>query len=127
MENKIRLFLRGLFGSRLVERLEEDLLRLRSDMEQRLQDKDVIIATLRAEKAELSGKIVVYENTLLPRSSRAGADLVNSVKPRKPNFGLDFSVPTTLTKWEQVQKEHEEKMAAEADEEAQNKASKQTA
>ena len=118
MGNKLRLFFRALFGSRLVEHLEVEMLRLRSDMEQRLQDKDRTIADLRTEKAELLGKIIIYEQTLLPRSSRAGADLINSITPRKPNFGLSFAEPRMVSAWEQVQLDHEKELAEQADREA---------
>ena len=117
MGSKIRQFLRDLFGSRLVERLEEDLLRTRSDFESRLLDKDQIIADLRSERAVLLGKINVYEMTLMPRASRAGADLVAAVNPKKPNFGIDFSSPPTMTRWQKVVAEHEAQLAKEAEEE----------
>lgn len=117
MGKKIREFLRDLFGSRLVFRLEEDLLRLRIDFEERLQDKDRVIEILREEKAALLGKVTVYEMTLLPRSSRAGADLVAAQKPTKPNFGIDFSSPPPVSRWEQVQIDHEERLRKEEEEE----------
>lgn len=117
---EIRNFLRELFGSRLVERLEEDLLRLRSDYEFRLKDKDEIIATLRTEKAEMQGKIITYERSIMPLSSRAGADIVASQKPKQPNFGgVDFkTLPPVKTRWQQVVDEHNKQLAEEAQEAA---------
>lgn len=120
--SRIRSFFRELFGSRVAERLEEALLRQRSDFEARLQDKDLIIADLRAEKAQMLGKLVLYERSLLPLTSKAGADVVNGMKPTKPNFGIDFSVPRPMTRWEQVQAEHEKELAAQEAEEAKQKA-----
>lgn len=119
MANRIRIFLRELLGSRLVERLEEDLLRQRQDFEARLQDKDQVIADLRTEKATLLGKIIMYERTLLPLSSRAGSDIVNASKPQRPNFGLDFSAPRPVSRWEQVQADHEKALAEESDQDTQ--------
>lgn len=119
MANRIRMFLRELLGSRLVERLEEDLLRQRQDFEARLQDKDQVVADLRTEKATLLGKIIMYERTLLPLASRAGSDIVNAGKPHRPNFGLDFSAPRAVSRWEQVQADHEKTLAAESDQETQ--------
>lgn len=118
----IRQFFRELFGSRLVERLEEDLLRVRQDFEERLQDKELIITTLRAEKAEMQGKIILYERSIMPTASRAGADIVAQQKPRTPNFGLDFKQPPPVkTRWQAVQEEHEESLRKAEEEEKKNK------
>ena len=69
---RIRQFLRELFGSRLAERLELDLLNLRSDMERQLQGYEVLVATLREEKQQLMSKVATYELVILPHASRAG-------------------------------------------------------
>jgi hypothetical protein len=111
MANKIRLFLRELFGSRLTERLEEDLLRQRQDFEARLQDKDQVIADLRVEKATLMGKIVLYERTLLR------VDVEKTGAPKKPIFDFNFSSPRPVSRWEQVQAEHDKQLAEEAERE----------
>lgn len=114
----IRKFFRELFGSRLVERLEEDLLRLRNDMDQRLLDKDEIITNLRAEKTEMQGKIILYERSIMPTSSRAGADIVARQKPKQPNWSADFKQPPPVkTRWQLVQEEHDKRLAAEEEEE----------
>jgi hypothetical protein len=120
MGNKLRLFLRELFGSRLMLRLEEDLIRLRLDYDERLQEKDRIIAELRAEKQALQSKAALYEMTLLPHASRAGADLVNYQRPKTPDFGLGWTdIPKTETRWEKVSREHDERIAKEIEEEKQ--------
>jgi len=122
---QIREFFRELFGSRLVEtmqnnmslllaekevsfnHLQEEMLRMRNDYEMRLQDKEAQLADFRSEKAMLVGKIHLYETTLLPLASRAGADVVAAGKPlRKPSFA-DFNIPPVKTRWQQIQEEHE--------------------
>jgi len=135
---RIRIFFRELFGSRVVEtlnaqietmrndfsmrlaekevlhaRLEEDLLRLRGDFETRLQDKDQIIADVRAEKAALEGKVFLYETTLLPLASRAGASVVAAGKPKEPSFARDFNVPPMKSRWQTIQEEHDKALQEE--------------
>jgi len=115
----IRQFLRELFGSRLVERLELDLINLRNDMDRQLHDKDVMISSLREEKAMLNSKILVYENTVMARSSRMGAEVVAYQKPAppKPNFSF-FDMPPTKSRWQVFQEQHEEEMRKELEDEA---------
>ena len=123
--NSIRQFLRDLFGSRLTATLEVQLLRLRTDYDERLQDKDLTIATLREEKAELSAKILTYENTIMPLSSRAGADIVKAARPTHPKFpSFDFSQsPPMMSKWDYAQQEHYKQMQAEEESEKSQSAS----
>jgi hypothetical protein len=120
----IREFFKDLFGSRLIARLEEDLLRLRSDFEQRLMERDQTIAELRTEKAGLLAKTLVYERTIMPLASRQGAEIVAATKPIKPNFGLDFNAPPVLSKWQQVQADHERRLAEEEKLEQEKKTAK---
>jgi hypothetical protein len=126
--NSIRQFFKDLFGSSLVARLEEDLLRLRADMDSRLQDRDDLIASLREEKAAADAKITRYECVIMPTASRAGAELVKEAKPAKPNFGIadDWSnLPQVKTRWQIVQDAHEAEIAAEIlAEETQSQAAK---
>lgn len=135
---QIRSFFRELFGSRVVEtlnaqiesmknetalrlaekdvlsaRLEEDLLRLRGDFDARLKDRDDIIVDLRANIAALQGKVFLYETTIMPHSSRMGAEIVAGGKPRKPSFTADFTPPNVKTRWQAVQEEHEAQMEKE--------------
>jgi hypothetical protein len=124
----IRAFFRELFGSRLLATLETDLLRLRQDYDERLQEKERIIESLREEKAFLTGKISLYETTLMPLSSRAGAEIVKAARPVKPTFpDFDFnSIPPITTRWNAVQAEHEKEIEAEIEAE-QAKATQQVA
>lgn len=104
----VRQFFQDLFGSRYIEQLEEDLSRLREDFEQRLRDKDEVIATLRGEKACLEAKIVIYENTILPHISRVGADVVSSrkSKPTKPSWSA-AEIPPMKSSWQVEVEKHE--------------------
>lgn len=122
MGSEIRRFLRDLFGSRLVETLEINLVHVRQDCERRLQDKDQVIADLRAEKALMLGRMTIYENTIMPLASRAGAQVVSATNPKsptKPNFSIK-ELMTQLPKspWEIEQerfyRERDEADAAEA-------------
>ena len=125
---QIRDFFKQLLGSSLVARLEEDLLRLRSDMDLRLQDKDNVIASLKELMAAMEAKITRYECVIMPTASRAGAELVKEAKPAKPNFGIadDWSnLPQVKTRWQIVQDAHEAEIAAEIlAEETQSQAAK---
>lgn len=114
---EIRQFFRDLFGSRLVERLEEDLLRVRQDFEERLQDKELVITTLRSEKTEMQAKILLYERSIMPTASKLGAEIVAHQKPKAPNWGVDFKQPPPMkTRWQQVQEDHEKNLREEAEE-----------
>lgn len=115
----IRQFLRELFGSRYLQHLEEEILRLRNDQDRVLHDRDVVIATLREEKQQLNTKLIVYENTVLAHSSRMGAEVVAYQKPKPPSPKFDFSsLPPTKSRWQVVQEQHEENLARELAEEA---------
>lgn len=126
----IRQFFRDLFGSRIVEHLETEMIQLRQDFEQRIQDKDREIASLKEEKALFSSKITLYEMTLMPHASRAGAEVVSYQKPKKPAFSFIDSVPVK-SRWEQFQDDYykgeEAKEAAEKAEKANEKGSAATA
>ena len=118
---RIRQFFRYLFGSRVTEHLEVALVQLRQDFERRLQDKDVMVASLREEKALLMSKVTLYELTLMPHASRTGAEVVAYQKPKKPNFSF-VDVPPEKSRWERVQDEHNARMAEEIEEEKQKAA-----
>lgn len=120
----IRQFFRGLFGSRLVERLEEDLVRLRVDFEARLQDKEVLIANLREEKQHLTAKINLYELSIMPRASVQGAEVVAYSRPTKPSFSKEmFQSPPPISSWQKIVMENDEKNRRELEEEAKAKES----
>jgi hypothetical protein len=114
---RIRQFFRELLGSRLAERLELDLIHLRQDFEQRLQDQALLIATLREEKQLLMSKTAVYEMTLMPHASRAGAEVVAYQKPSKPTFSY-AEIPAPKSRWQVVQDQHEEQMRKEIEAES---------
>ena len=124
---RIRQFLRELFGSRITAQLELDLLRLRQDFEERLQDKERTIATLREDIQRLNSKVTTYELTIMPHASRLGAEVVNQVKsatcgftgsgPANPTFAFEGLAPTK-TKWQMIQDQHDEQMRKELAEEA---------
>ena len=126
----IRQFFRDLFGSRIVEHLETSLIQLRQDFDQRIQDKDKEISALKEEKALLTSKITIYEMTLMPHASRAGAEVVAYSKPKKPNFEFFDSIQTK-SRWEQYQEDYykseETREAAEKAEKAKNKETAATA
>lgn len=126
----IRQFFRDLFGSRFIEHLETSLIQLRQDFDQRIQDKDKEIAALKEEKALLTSKITIYEMTLMPHASRAGAEVVAYSKPKKPNFEFFDSIQTK-SRWEQYQEDYykseEAREAAEKAEKAKNKDTAATA
>lgn len=114
---RIRQFFRELFGSRLVEQLQEDLMRLRNDRDQQLHDKDQVILSLREEKQLMMSKLAAYELTLMPHASRQGAEYVKTVKPLRPDFSF-VDIPAPLTKWEKLQQDHEAQMQKELEAEA---------
>lgn len=118
LAKRFRQFFRDLLGSRITEHLEVELLRLRSDFEQRLQEKDNLIASLREEKSLLTSKITMYELTVMPHASRMGAEVVAYQKPTKPAFSF-VDVPAPKSRWQQVQDNWEEQLSKDAEEEKQ--------
>jgi hypothetical protein len=112
MGKRIRQFLRELLGSRLVEHMEVELLRLQSDLQQLRQDKDEVIADLRNEKAALTAKLAIFEFSL---QQKVGID-PSQRSARKPSFAA-FAEPRPMSPWQVVQAEHENQLAKEAAEE----------
>lgn len=103
------MFFRSLFGSRYIEHLEEELLRVRQDCELRLRDREDVIVSLRQEKAQLQARIVTLERVVMPTLNRASAETVGEQK--KPNF-LDVKLfPPMKTAWQQLQEENERQIA----------------
>jgi len=93
---KLRMCWDDLFYPPLVERLEEDLLRVRQDFEARIQEYQNIVAELRAEKALLFSKVAMYELNI---NRRVGIDPAAKA-PQMPNF-KDFNSPPPMTRWQQ--------------------------
>ena len=108
--SRIRKFFDDLFYSALVDQLQSDLSHARSDAERIRLDKDQVIAELRAEKAALLMRISMYD-------AKAGLR-PPSETPKKPNFGVDFSIPPMETSWQKLVREHDEKIQQELAEEA---------
>jgi hypothetical protein len=104
----IRNFWDDLFYSELVQRLEQDLALLRSDMQQLRQDKDSVIADLRAEKAMLQAKNLLYEQNI---NARVGIDPTRK-RAEKPSFA-SFSSPPVKTSWQAEVEAHDAQIAAE--------------
>jgi hypothetical protein len=104
---RIRQFIQELFGSRLTAHLEDEITRLRNDHDRALQDRDTQIAVLREEKQLLMSKITAYEFAVLPRTSRAGAEVIAYQKPAPPKPNFSFAdLPPTKSKWEQFQENY---------------------
>lgn len=119
LANNIREFFQVLFGSRYIQRLELDVLQLRNDFDQRLHDKDVTIADLREQKAQLNAEVVMYR-------LRAGVPVVNA-KPKVPSFATGpFDTPVK-TRWQMEVEEHDKENARLDEEERQAKIKKQEA
>ncbi len=121
---QIRQFFRDLFGSRLVERLETDLLNLQNSLDRQLHDRDLVIADLRGQKSQLEGKISLLEMAVMPRSTREGAEYIRAQKPAlpKPNFSF-ADIGQTKSKWEVFQENYyKEEAAKEAAEKSQKEA-----
>lgn len=107
--SRIRKFFDDLFYSKLVEQLYSDLAFARADTERVRLDKDQVIGELRAEKAALLARIAMYD-------AKAGLR-APSETPKKPSFGVDFSVPPVETSWQRLVRENDEKIAKELAEE----------
>jgi outer membrane protein TolC len=116
---RVREFFRDLFGSKLVSRLEVDLLMARSDLQQMRQDKDQVIAELRAEKAQLSATVFAYQLNI---NRRVGID-PTAKKPEKPNFA-SFQTPPVKTSWQVEVEAHNAQIEKELAEEAEAAAKK---
>src|ERR1700676_5370700 len=90
----IREALRKLLGSRLIEVMQTEILRLQMENQQLRQDKDAVIAELRAEKAMLNAKCGLYEINI---NQRVGIDPTRK-RAEKPSFA-SFTSPPVMTSW----------------------------
>jgi hypothetical protein len=115
----IRNFWDDLFYSALVDRLETDLLNARMDTQQLRQDKDSVIADLRAEKSLLQAKIMLYETNI---NARVGIDPTRK-RADKPSFA-SFVTPPVKTAWQAEQEAHNEQIERELAEEEEANAKK---
>ena len=114
MAEKIRLFFRQLFGSRLIQRLEQDLLDVRADFEHRLNDKDDVIANLRSELQAARLKIETLETVIIPVISPVG----NLFKPKPDTRTFEKLSGPEEGSWAWVQAEWAKKQAEEAQQES---------
>lgn len=103
---KLRMYWDDLFYPALVDRLETDLLNLRSDLQQLRLDKDRVIAELRNDKAVLTSKLAIFELSI---QQRAGID-PSRMAAKKPSFA-SFTSPPVMTRWEQYRQEYEAALA----------------
>ncbi len=106
--NNIRDFFDDLFYSSLVRRLEQDLMLLRADLQQLRQDKDNVIADLRAEKSLLQAKVLMYEQNI---NARVGIDPTRK-RAEKPSFA-SFQSPKVKTQWQAEVEAHDARIAEE--------------
>jgi hypothetical protein len=111
--SSVRDFFHDLFCSRLVCRLETDLLMARSDIQLLRNDKDQHIAELRAEKAQLLATVSMYQAEV---NRRVGIDPTRK-RAEKPSFA-SFTSPPTKTSWQVQVEEHDARMEQELAEEA---------
>jgi hypothetical protein len=108
-----------LFYSSLVQRLEQDLMLLRSDLQQLRQDKDAVIGDLRSEKSLLQAKVLMYEQNI---NARVGIDPTRK-RAEKPSFA-NFNSPPALSAWQKEVAEHDARIEKELEEEAATAATK---
>lgn len=112
LARNIRTFWNDLTRSYVVQTLENELLTLRSDMQQLRQDKDAVIAELRADKSVLNAKVTLYETNI---NQRVGID-PSRTRTEKPSFP-NFTSPPIMTAWQKQVAEHDAQLLKE-DEEA---------
>lgn len=105
LASKIRQWLRDLFGSRLVEHLEEEKFRQQRVYEERLDERDREIARLQGEIARLTTKFDEYE--LDPSYFWWLAQRGRSTPTRSDSNSLS-EVPAPKS-WADIQREHYER------------------
>jgi hypothetical protein len=108
--SKIRLFFRNLFGSRLADHMETEMMRLRADYETRLQERERTISDLREEVTQLKGKVDRYEMVLLPLASPMGGFF--NPKP-KEKVVFQEQTDKNVSSWAEYQAEYYNEQAKE--------------
>lgn len=103
---QIRQFFRDLFGSRLIQRLEYDLLETRNDYERRLAEKNELIDALRAEIMSVRAKMELWEQVIIPVASPVG----KLFSPKREQTFEAITGPEPGS-WAWVQAEHARKEA----------------
>jgi hypothetical protein len=109
----IRTFWNDLTRTYVVQTLENELITLRSDMQQLRQDKDAVITELRADKAVLNAKVTMYERNI---NQRVGIDPTRT-RTEKPSFP-NFNSPPIMTAWQKQVAEHDKMLQQEEAKEA---------
>lgn len=107
---RVRKFLRDLFGSRLVLHLETELLSQQSQYETRLNERDQLISDLRSEVRDLKSKQEQLE--LDPSYFWYLANRSQSRRPAPPS--ADPILDTSVSEWQRIQNEHYAREEAEA-------------
>jgi len=110
---EIRQFMHDLFGSKVLDILQLELLHLRQDFELRIQEHKELIAELRMEKAQLNAVVSMYQINI---NQRVGIDPTR-VRSEKPSFA-NFKNPPVMTSWQKEQAEHNAQIEKELAEEA---------
>jgi hypothetical protein len=113
LSEKIRLTFRDIFGSRIVNTLEIVNIQMREDFERRLNDKDDVIANLRADLQAARLKIEVLETVVIPVVSPVG----NLFKPKPDTRTFEKLSGPEEGSWAWVQAEWAKKQAEEAQQE----------
>jgi hypothetical protein len=113
LSEKIRLTFRDIFGSRIVNTLEIVNVQMREDFERRLNDKDDVIANLRADLQAARLKIEVLETVVIPVVSPVG----NLFKPKPDTRTFEKLSGPEEGSWAWVQAEWAKKQKEEAEEE----------
>jgi hypothetical protein len=113
LAQSLREALRKLFGSRLAEVMQTEILRLQMENQQLRQDYQSTIAELRSEKAQLAAAVALYQVNI---NQRVGIDPTRK-RPEKPSFA-SFNSPPAMSSWQKEVAEHdaqiEKELAAEA-------------
>jgi hypothetical protein len=113
LAQSLREALRKLFGSRLAEVMQTEILRLQMENQQLRQDYQSTIAELRSEKAQLAAAVALYQVNI---NQRVGIDPTRK-RPEKPSF-VNFNSPPAMSSWQKEVAEHdaqiEKELAAEA-------------
>jgi hypothetical protein len=113
LAQSLREALRKLFGSRLAEVMQTEILRLQMENQQLRQDYQSTIAELRSEKAQLAAAVALYQVNI---NQRVGIDPTRK-RPEKPSFA-NFNSPPAMSSWQKEVAEHdaqiEKELAAEA-------------
>jgi hypothetical protein len=114
LAQKIRQFLRDLFGSRLVSTLELRVLEVQQECERRVADKDRVIEMLQSDLATVRAKLEMLETVVIPVISPVG----NLFKPKPDKQTFEAMTGPTPGSWAWVQAEWDRKQREEIEAES---------